>query len=462
MILNIILFVAMYPCIFLIYYLYKVEAKGKKGTLFSVGLTSDQLKDDEVTKIQQRYRYEMKRNLIIFALIPFITLLIPYVSVGFSIWMIWLFVALWYLILPLVHANKALKKLKTERGWYHAEEVDNSDTVVIDTKTVETARRVKFIQFFPTFLITIAASIAAVIYSDRENILALGITICTLGSLTVLFYVFAVLMDRQRNEVVSRDSDVNIGYAGAKKQIWKNLWLLSAWLNTFYTGICAAEIIFLEDWATYFIWSSIIYTILLFIIVIRCFKKYHQIQVTYKNRMDEAISGDEDRFWIWGIIYYNPKDKRNMVPVRVGMGNSMNMARTAGKLLMGFAGLTILAIPVMCIWMIFAEFTPMKLNIKGDYLIAEQLGVDYKIKIDEIENLTVLDELPKWSKVSGTGMDNLEKGTFYVYGTGRCQVFVNPENTTFFTFQYNGKTYYMGASEDSETQEIIMQLQEEK
>ena len=452
----------MYPCIFLIYYMYKVEAKGKKGILFSVGLTAEQLKDEEVIKVQQRYKHEMKRNLIIFLFIPFITLLIPYLSINLTIWLFWLFAAIGYLVLPFVHANKEMKKIKTERGWYHAEEGDSSDTVVIDTKTVETARRVKFIQFLPTFVITATASIATVIYTDRENILALGITIGTLGSITILFYVFAVLMDRQRNEVISKDSAVNIGYAGAKKQIWKNLWLLSAWLNTFYTCICAVEIVLLENWENWFIWSSIIYTLLLFAIVLRCFNKYYQIQVTYKSKMNDAISVNEDRFWIWGIIYYNPKDKRNMVPVRAGMGNSMNMARTSGKLLMGVAGLAILIIPVLCIWVILMEFTPMKLNIKGDYLVAEQLGVDYKIKIDEMENLTVLEELPKWSKISGTGMDNMEKGTFYVYGTGRCQVFLNPKNNDFFTFQYEGKTYYMGAENDSKTQEIITQLQEEK
>ena len=35
---------------------------------------------------------------------------------------------------------------------------------------------------------------------------------------------------------------------------------------------------------------------------------------------------------------------------------------------------------------------------------------------------------------SGTAMDTLEKGTFFIRNVGKCEVFLNPENTEFLHF----------------------------
>ena len=53
----------------------------------------------------------------------------------------------------------------------------------------------------------------------------------------------------------------------------------------------------------------------------------------------------EDDYWMWGFIYNNPNDNHLMVNYRVGIGMSVNIAKPAGKILMGFAALSIALMP---------------------------------------------------------------------------------------------------------------------
>ena len=104
------------------------------------------------------------------------------------------------------------------------------------------------------------------------------------------------------------------------------------------------------------------------------------------------------------------------------------------------------------------EFTPIKLEIHENYLVAEQLKTDYRIDVGEIEELELVDELPELSKNRGTGMDNLYKGNWHIIYAGDCEVFLNPQNQVFLKFMADGELYYMSAADDNGTREIYAKL----
>ena len=114
-ILNIIFFVSMYPVIFLLYYNFKSEGKQKRNMLFGIQTSKNWISQEECDAIQYEYRRKMNRYLLIFVLIPFITLLIPYTSIAITVWMIWLMAAIVAFQLPFALNNKRLKQLKQER-----------------------------------------------------------------------------------------------------------------------------------------------------------------------------------------------------------------------------------------------------------------------------------------------------------------------------------------------------------
>jgi len=147
-----------------------------------------------------------------------------------------------------------------------------------------------------------------------------------------------------------------------------------------------------------------------------------------------------------------------MVDKKVGIGTTVNMASKAGKATMLFTALVFLTIPILCAWVIAEEFTPIHLEIENGNLCAEHIRTDYELPLDTIEEVEMVTELPRRSKINGTGMDNLEKGTFKIYEQGECQEFLNPQNKKFLHFSANGKQYYMSGVDDAQTEEIYKEI----
>ena len=267
-------------------------------------------------------------------------------------------------------------------------------------------------------------------------------------------------MDRQPVSVISTDSDVNINYARAKKNLWKNFWLISCWLNT-------ALILFLEiltlsarHMGICSIAGMIVYTLLLLLLCIFCMIKLKKIDRSYAQKRNLTSDENDDRNWIGGILYYNPSDPHTMVEQRVGIGTTVNMATSLGKGLTIFSAIMMLSFPLLCIWLIQEEFTPIDLVIQNHTLCAQHLKTDYQIPLSEIKDPTLLtaSDLPDWTRTYGTSMDTLEKGTFTISGGEDVNVFLNPENDAFLQFSANGKTYYMGGVDDTQTKGIYEEL----
>ena len=290
-------------------------------------------------------------------------------------------------------------------------------------------RKVRFLPFFLPNIISIASALLLLPKSS-----GLGIS-CLIGaSCGLVFWLVAVWMDRQPVSVISTDSDVNINYARAKKNLWKNFWLIFYWLNT-------ALILFLEiltlsarHMGICSIAGMIVYTLLLLLLCIFCMIKLKKIDRSYAQKRNLTSDENDDRNWIGGILYYNPSDPHTMVEQRVGIGT--------------------------CIWLIQEEFTPIDLVIQNHTLCAQHLKTDYQIPLSEIKDPTLLtaSDLPDWTRTYGTSMDTLEKGTFTISGGEDVNVFLNPENDAFIQFSANGKTYYMGGVDDTQTKGIYEEL----
>lgn len=177
-------------------------------------------------------------------------------------------------------------------------------------------------------------------------------------------------------------------------------------------------------------------------------------------KQEKGYSIEEDEKWIGGLFYYNKEDKHSMVNARFGVGTTTNLARPTGKLLEIIGVVGLLAIPLVCGWIILEEYVPIELSIEQEMVIGEQLRKEYEIPVEKIENLREIEELPEWSKSNGTAMENLCKGTFYIRNVGKCEVFLNPQNTRFLEFEVEGKLYYMSGVDDAETQQFYKQIKE--
>lgn len=446
---KIIMLVLMYPTVFILYFALKNEAVSAKNLCYGVSLTKEQQKTLNRQDVDTVYKRQMRNMFLFMLLIQIPALFIPWISVYITFELVWTFATIIGFCLPFAWANSKLKRLKQEKGW----KTEQEGQFAAEIKSAGKIRKVKFLQFAPPCVFSLAVLIGALIKFYGERLWALSICIGSLAFVTPLFYAMAVWMDNMPTQVISTDSEVNVNYARAKKKLWKDFWLACAWINTFYT----AGMLFAVNWegsiGRLFLPATAAYVIVTIALLFWVLKKKSKLDHSYKDHMDAMVPDNDDN-WIWGMLYYNSRDKHTMVEKRWGMGTTVNMARPAGKAVIVLTIVTLLLSLYVCAWVILLEFTPIQLSVKNGYLQAEQIKQDYNIFIGGMQNPELLEELPRLSKVSGTGMDNLLKGTFRVPEEGQCEVFLNPQNTLFIRFEYAGQTYYMSGYDDEETLKV--------
>lgn len=451
MVVQIIFFVTMYPILFLMYFFLRSAGAFKNGYCFAVGMKKEWMEQQEVVEIQKWYRQQTKRQLLVLALIPFVTWVLPGFSIPLTVWMLWLVAVCILPMIPVARANARLKRWKRAQGF----STSALSETYTEMKNAGTVRSVKLLPFLIPMLLSGAVAAVSLIYFRRREILVYGGVVVAFAMITVLCYGMALWMDRQKTQVISSDSDVNVNYARAKKSLWKNTWLGMAWMNTGYTAVTAVLFVIDRSTVGLLIWATLVYTAAQIGFVLLHMKKNDRIDVCYEEKREEPYdAAAEDDAWIGGVIYYNKKDKRTIVSQRIGIGTTTNLATTTGKVL-DMIGLVmiVVVIPFCCIWVMLEEFTPLQLAVEGEALVAQHLGTAYELPLADIEKITLIEELPPLKKLSGNGMENIYEGTFRNEGE-RCEVFLNPQNGVFLQIETAEKTYYMSAAEDAATKEI--------
>ena len=432
------------------YVFLKMDATPKKNMYYGVTLTKEQQQTPQVQRIQKAYNRQMRIGLWILMLLPIPLIFIPWFSIFMIGYMVWLLASVLAFFIPFGWANTKLKALKVELGWKDEAE----QPVYTELKDAGSVRRVKWYHFLPQALISVAL-LVWVIMVPQEDVT--NIMVWTFSGVTFLFWGAAVWMDRQKTQIISRNSDVNVNYARAKKKLWKDLWVMCAWTNVIYL-LCMFVAMNKRDGLGSFFWlATILYTIGTLVFFCRMLSKKNQVDATYRSRMDVLPQDDDDK-WIFGMIYYNPKDKHSMVEKRVGMGTTTNMATPVGKALFVFLAVSLLAVPVLCIWLMLTEFTPINLEIREDQVVASHLKDDYVIPLHSIRKVELLSELPKMSRNYGTSIENLKKGHFRAGEEADSSVFLNPQNEVFLRIETSTDIYYFSGCDDAQTREVFERI----
>jgi len=452
MILNIIFMVTCYPIIFLMYFLLR-NAKDKNNWCFGATLSKELKKHPDVEAIDVEYRKNLKNSMIALGFVPLLTFFIPYMSIGFTIWMIWILAICFLPMVWYAKANKQIIELKRRRGWNEEREI-----AYTDLKNATVPRKVKFITFLPAIVLSIVPIILSYIFFAEAGYGAFRICAITFGVCTIVFYLCAIWTDRQKVNVISEDSDTNMNFARAKKQVWKNFWLVVAWVNTGFVWSILLAMYFRKS---AMLWISVgtgVYCVVIMGLAIRLVKKLFEINQKYDSKRTIADAADDDKYWPYGLVYYNPKDTHIMVENRMGTGTAMNVATGTGKGMYIFATLCLLIIPISCIWMIMLDFTPIQTTVVENTIVCQHLSVEYEIPLEDIKAYTVINDLPEMTKLNGNGMDHVLSGTYEIYREGTFETFLNPQNNLFIKIVTDEEMYYISGIDDAQTQEIIEQL----
>lgn len=453
LIFNIIFAVTCYPIVFLLYFMFR-NAKDRNGWCFGATLSKELKSDPEVEAIDKEYRRKLKNTTIVLGIIPVVCFFIPYMSIIFSIWMIWICVICFYPMVLFAKANKRIQELKVARGWNQISEIEYTDL-----KIASVPKKVKFLSFLPALIMNIIPIVLSFVAFKEEGYMAFRICVIVFGLCAALFYLCAIWTDRQKISVISEDSDTNMNFARAKKQLWKNFWLISIWIHTAFTWFVFATMYFREYGMSLIIWASLLYGIVAIVISFGLVKKIHDLNGRYESKKTLINATDNDKYWPYGLVYYNENDKHLMVENRMGTGTAMNMATGVGKGLYIFTALLMLIIPVSCVWLFLLDFTPIHTEISNETIVCSHLKVEYEIPLEDIEEYTVVTELPDMTKLMGTAMDNVYTGTYEIYREGKFEAFLNPQNELFIKLFTEDEIYYISSVSDSDTQTLLEEIE---
>lgn len=460
---NIILFICMYPALFILYFALICTGKASGKKLFGIRYSDDWLPAGEVRALENAFSRKLRKCLFIFMAIPFAAFLTPYFSVSYAIWVTWLLAAVVVFWLQCARNYGHLLQLKEER---------TGQTVLPEAAYYELKgahiRCVRWHDFIAPLLISLLAAILLFFISARKDSNpAISVLMIILAITNLSLYACALWMDRIKASVISGNSDVNVNYARATKKLWKQLWLANIWATTLFMVlilICLLSPTYTDAlMSRILLWGSIAIGLIAMGSCIHLMKRKRRIEEQYSDKADNpmnAAADEEEKHWIGGIFYYNPNDRHSFVNTKFGAGITCNMARPAGKIITSFAALALLTLPVSCIWLMLEEFTPLSLAVRNNVLVARHLGEDYSISLDSIENVTLFTELPKSTKLHGTNSSTLEKGLFRNSADGKVEEFLNPQNEVFLRIDTGDAIYYMSSRSDEETLEIYHYLSE--
>ena len=453
---NIIMVISMLPILPIVYYLMINEAEPKKNIVLGVTLPSDQLNNPTVLQIIANYKRELRIWTICLLPVLILPFFIKSFAIGFSIQMLWVLIVVMLCIYPFAKYNQQLSKLKKDREWGFA----YNNSVVVDMKAAEINKSGRLtIWYLLLNVISLLPVGYALIKWKRDQYFEWNILLLVIiASITLLFFLIDLLLRRQKGEVISEDSVRNTTITRIRRKAWKDCFLSIAVSNTVYVIITYFYLDNKRISTMSFMFATMVYSVVIVIISVYSEFKVRKLQrkLSIDQPMDVIV--DEDHNWIFGMLYYNPRDKHTLVAKRVGIGTTCNLATKTGKVLTGVVIIALLSIPLSCIWIFFEEFTPISLQLNNQEVIASHLKEEYRIPLEEIKEVEYLSTLPRASKNIGTGMDNLYKGDFSVKGYGSCEVCLNPETEAFLVLYTEEETYIFSDETTEKTIEVYEEL----
>ena len=451
---TIFLLVCCYPILPIMAALMANEAKAKKNIVIGCTLPFTAQHDPRVEELCRAYRKWVWRWFFILTAAVLPAFFIGRMSLSLAWMMLWVIAALVPYCVLFARYNGRLRALKKQEGW--ATPYTGAVVADLGAKPEELGRPYSRWLFIPPLIISLVPC-ALAMFSENEGerwggvILAGTFALCCLMSI-----IFYPLVFRQRPDVVDSDSRVNAALTRVRRYNWGKTWIAMSWLS----ALLALGFWLLRESAFWLMLLTLAYTAGMLYFALRAEFAVRRAQERLPRESGARDYVDEDRFWLWGLFYCNPDDRRTLVSDRTGMGMGMNLAKPAGKITMGLVALIlVIGVPLAALWFIAMDYTPREARIEDGVLYFEHFTEKYEIALDEISGTELLDELPSARRVAGTGLDTLCEGRFDVEGYENVRISLDPgQGCCIVVLTEGGLTRIFNLMTEAETEGFYAEL----
>ena len=447
---NLILWLSLCWIPLMIYAMLGNETKFKKN--IAVGVTFPQAgrEDPEVLAQLKRFRTAQRWLCLALMALAVVGALLPW-DLGWSMtaFLVWIDLCVVLPYLPYVRCNRALRQIKADRGWARRGE---GRRVTVDLRSAATPVRELSLGHF---LLPALAALLPSLWCFWKGETAFALTLLVNAALTLSCYLLYRYALRRKSEVVDGNTDLTEVLTRLRRQHWRRLSLWTAW----YLALLSLGMLWSYYRPLLGMTAVLALTLVLLLLVLR--QEFSLRRMQEKLTADSGVGEyvDEDDKWLWGLFYYDPDDSRLIVNNRVGGNTTVNLARRAGQVFMGLTAALLLFLPLIGVWMVQMERTPVTVAVEGEALVARHMGTRYAVALEDIEAVTLVEERPRIARIVGTGMDSVQKGSYSSEAWGPLTACLDPRTGPWLLVETGEETYLFGATRAGEAEEAYRQLE---
>ncbi len=428
----------------------------EEGMLLGVHLPREAAQGAEVTALTTAYRRRTRRFYLVNLLLGVAVCLVAFwrFSPFLILWCLWLveFVvgAQWLLL----GTHRKLYDLKMARGWV----VGEPATLAAADTRASAQRRGQgpglAWHLLPCGLVLTTLLLPGV----RDFLLTQGSGWGLLGSglaISLTLWALHGVLSRRGNKVYSQDTAVNQAVNRLERQVWGWTLLLCSLFN-------AAACWSAAWWMARAHWvGSAAYGIYLVLELIPvAILTAGLLWMTRKRR--QLLAGDpvplvvdDDVYWRKGW-YENPNDPHWLVQDRLVPCNySMNMAKPGawGGTIALLAGVGVLMVG-LCVLSLWADFGGSSVVIAPDRVAVSAFLYDTEVDPQDIQSVTLLEDLPEDSYVRTNGLDDGRRliGHFRGRETGPCEMYLHTAASPILAVETGDFTLYFNSEDPAETE----------
>ena len=396
MLFNILMWASIFWIAPLLGYIMTNNAKFKKNIAVGVTFMEEGKQDAEVISRLNRYKKQIKMITIVLLLAVIPGVFVSKFWILLTYYLVWTDVTIFIYAIPFYLCNKDLKAIKKRRGWVQ----HSGEKVEIDMENIPNFKEISPL----LFIIPCIVSLLPLVWDRTFYVLY----ITSAASVLVFWFSYRYFY-RNRSEVVNEERDLTRVLTQIRHYNWSKIWIFASWMTIL---LSFSGLLFISH-------PALALTLIFLVTAVICVEAVG-IEIKLRRMQEKLTRGsgvgaivDEDDKWIGGMIYYNPNDSRLIVNERVGMNTTLNLARTSGKVITLFFLILLLALPFTGPAMNVYYKQPIKIEITKDEVEASQGITNYRIKLSDIKNVELIDELPDdMVRVNGTSFDDLLKGDF--------------------------------------------------
>ena len=428
----------------------------EEGMLLGVHLPREAAQGAEVTALTTAYRRRTRRFYLVNLLLGVAVCLVAFwrFSPFLILWCLWLveFVvgAQWLLL----GTHRKLYDLKMARGWV----VGEPATLAAADTRASAQRRGQgpglAWHLLPCGLVLTTLLLPGV----RDFLLTQGSGWGLLGSglaISLTLWALHGVLSRRGNKVYSQDTAVNQAVNRLERQVWGWTLLLCSLFN-------AAACWSAAWWMARAHWvGSAAYGIYLVLELIPvAILTAGLLWMTRKRR--QLLAGDpvplvvdDDVYWRKGW-YENPNDPHWLVQDRLVPCNySMNMAKPGawGGTIALLAGVGVLMVG-LCVLSLWADFGGSSVVIAPDRVAVSAFLYDTEVDPQDIQSVTLLEDLPEDSYVRTNGLDDGRRliGHFRGRESGPCEMYLHTAASPILAVETGDFTLYFNSEDPAETE----------